>query len=45
MTRSTGPQIRGGEAGHARALSNWLAQFPEPPENWDEDLDPPVPVD
>lgn len=33
------------EASHARALKKWLAEFPKPPENWDQDLDPPVDID
>ncbi|QOC22481.1 ferritin family protein [Wenzhouxiangella sp. AB-CW3] len=33
------------EAGHVRALEKWLAEFPEPPENWADDLDPPVDID
>ncbi|MFW5927272.1 MAG: ferritin-like domain-containing protein [Wenzhouxiangella sp.] len=33
------------EAGHAAALEKWIGQYPEPPEAWDEDLDPPVQLD
>lgn len=33
------------EKQHAEALKKWIAQYPEPPENWDDDLDPPVPID
>lgn len=33
------------ESEHAEAIGKWLEQYPEPPEGWDEDLDPPVQVD
>ena len=33
------------EKQHVEALKKWINQFPEPQENWDDDLDPPVPVD
>ncbi|WP_440997034.1 ferritin-like domain-containing protein [Arhodomonas sp. SL1] len=33
------------EAGHARELEGWMALYPEPPADWDEDPDPPVSVD
>jgi rubrerythrin len=33
------------EKQHVEALEKWINQFPEPPENWDDDLDPPVSVD
>jgi len=33
------------ESQHVKALERWIEQYPEPPDNWDEDLDPPVQVD
>lgn len=33
------------ESEHAQAIEAWIQQYPEPPEGWDEDLDPPVMVD
>jgi rubrerythrin len=33
------------EKQHVEALEKWIAQYPEPPDNWDDDLDPPVPID
>ena len=33
------------ESGHAAELEQWLQHYPAPADDWDEDPDPPVPVD
>lgn len=43
--RALAEEFAAEEAEHVEALEKWLTRYPAPPRGWDEDLDPPVPVD
>ena len=40
--RSLAQQMHDDEQQHVTLIEEWLARYPEPKEDWDEDLDPPA---
>jgi rubrerythrin len=43
--RAAAAETAAEERGHVRLIQEWLARFPEPGPDWDEDFDPPTALD